>query len=118
MDEPQAPGATSSGARCALHYGRPFAAVCQRCGTYMCQTCTEGGKFNVCPSCRSRTGLGSFPLRRDGFTWGELTGFAWGVYKRNWALLLVATIIVFAVAGLFQGLSLVVQFALMDQLTL
>jgi len=118
MEQPQAPGNTAQGARCALHYGQPFTAVCQRCGTYMCQTCTEGGKFMVCPSCRSRTGIGSFPLRRDAFTWGQLVGFAWDVYKRNWALLLVAVIVMMAVNGVFQGLSMVLQFALMDQLDL
>jgi hypothetical protein len=118
MEQPQAPGSTAQGARCALHYGQPFTAVCQRCGTYMCQTCTEAGKFNVCPSCRSRTGLGSFPLRRDGFTWGQLMGFAWDVYKRNWALLLVAVIITMVVNGVFQGLSMVAQFAFMDRLDL
>lgn len=118
MQEPQAPGSISGGARCALHYGQPFTAVCQRCGTYMCQTCTESGKFSVCPSCRSRTGLGSFPLRRAGFTWGQLTGFAWDVYKRNWAVLLVAVILVFALNALMQGLSAVVQFALMDRIGL
>src|SRR4051812_32598813 len=103
MEEPQAPGNISGGARCALHYGQPFTAVCQRCGTYMCQTCTEGGKFTVCPSCRSRTGVGSFPLRREGFTWGQVTGFAWDVYKRNWAVLLVTVIIMFASSALLQG---------------
>jgi hypothetical protein len=118
MEQPQAPGNVAQGARCALHYGQPFTAVCQRCGTYMCQTCTESGKFTVCPSCRSRTGLGSFPLRRDGFSWGQITRFAWDVYKRNWALLLVAVIVMFAVNGLFQGLTLVLQATMMDRLDL
>lgn len=118
MEEAQAPGSNPGGARCALHYGQPFTAVCQRCGTYMCQSCTEGGQFTVCPSCRSRTGLGSFPLRRDAFTWGEVTRFAWDVYKRNWAFLLVAVVIVMAATVLFQGLSLVLQFTMMDQLPL
>ncbi len=118
MEQPQAPGNIAQGARCALHHGQPFTAVCQRCGMYMCQTCTEGGKFMVCASCRERTGLGSFPLRRDAFTWGQLLGFAWDVYKRNWALLLVAVIVMMAVNGVFQGLSTVLQFALIDRFEL
>ncbi|MFT3927409.1 MAG: B-box zinc finger protein [Myxococcales bacterium] len=116
MDEPQAPSHISGGARCALHDGQPFTAVCQRCGTYMCQTCTEGGKFMVCPSCRARTGLGSFPLRRDAFTWGQLTGHAWNAYKRNWALLLVVIVIVFVAFLAPQGLVFLVQFGFSDQL--
>jgi hypothetical protein len=72
----------------------------------MCQTCTEDGKFNVCAACRSRTGMGAFPLQRDRFSWGQLLRFALGIYKRNWLLLAVAAVIAVAVSGALHALSL------------
>src|SRR5688572_2432859 len=80
----------------------------------MCASCTEAGKFAVCASCRSRAGIGSFPFRRDRFTWGELLSFAFAVYKRNFALLLTATLIAATSVIAIQGLSYLVAAALSD----
>lgn len=81
----------------------------------MCEQCTEGGQFLVCPECRERAGLGSFPLRREGFRWLELPAFAFGVYRRNWLLLTAALILVATGVTLVQGASFIVQILLADQ---
>jgi hypothetical protein len=114
--EAQTPGQKAQGARCALHEGKPFTAVCRRCGTYMCEQCTEGGQFVVCPECRERAGLSRFPLRRDGFRWLELPAFAFGIYRRHWLLLTAALLLVVVGMALVQGASFIVQLVLADRL--
>jgi hypothetical protein len=78
----------------------------------MCETCTEHGKYDTCEGCRTRAGLGAFPFRRDRFTWGALLSHAFGVYKRNFAVLIAATLIAVAAVMLLQGLTFVVAAAL------
>jgi hypothetical protein len=118
MAEAQTPGGVSGGARCALHFGQPFTSVCKRCGTYMCQVCTEGGKFPVCPGCRARTGHGSFVLRRESLRWGELLRFSWGVYLKNWLVLTGAAFVALFGVFILQGASFALQGLLVDQMAL
>lgn len=80
-------------AQCQVHAGQPFTAVCQRCGTYMCAVCSEGGRHTLCAPCRERAGLGEFPFRRDAYTLGALFEFGWKAYKRSWGVLTGATAI-------------------------
>lgn len=88
--DPQGLSSAPLAAQCQLHVGRPFTAVCQRCGTYMCDVCTEGGRYYACAACRERGGVGTFPFTRDNYTFGGLLEFAWRTYKEHWLVLALA----------------------------
>jgi hypothetical protein len=91
--DPQGQSSSSLTAQCQLHVGQPFTAVCQRCGTYMCAVCSEGGRHVQCAACRERAGIGAFPFRRDAYTLGALFEFAWKAYKPHWLLMAGAVVI-------------------------
>jgi uncharacterized membrane protein len=99
-------------AQCQLHAGQPFTGVCQRCGTYMCAVCSEGGRHTLCASCRQRSGVGSFPFRRDAYTLSALLEYAFSAYKQQWLPLVAGVVILFvAVFGIaFVGSFLSVFF--------
>jgi hypothetical protein len=91
--DPQGPSPSPLTAQCQVHVGQPFTAVCQRCGTYMCSVCSEGGRHALCAACRDRAGVGVFPFRRDAYTLGALFDFAWKAYKRSWGVITGGTAI-------------------------
>ncbi len=74
---------TTGGAGCALHPEAAALSVCDRCGAYMCDACSEGGQQRLCPTCRARTGDAAFPLRRDAWSLDALFGIAWQGFIRN-----------------------------------
>jgi uncharacterized membrane protein len=88
--------------QCQFHAGQPFTAVCQRCGTYMCAYCTEGGRFTQCAACRERTGTGGFPFDRNTYTFGGLFEVAWAQWKKSWLTLLLAILVTGGVPFLFS----------------
>jgi hypothetical protein len=118
MAESQAPGSVAQGARCALHYGQPFTTICRRCGTYMCRLCSEDGKFEFCPACRARTGVGPFPLRRVDLRWAELLRFAFAAYRRRWLVLAAAALVAFVGMMLVQSAAFLLQMLLIDRVRL
>ncbi|MCE9668864.1 hypothetical protein LY474_13665 [Myxococcus stipitatus] len=92
------------GAECALHPGRNALRTCQRCGGFMCGTCTEGGAQWACPSCREREGIGSaFPLDRSNLSFGGLLEVCWDAFQREWLMLSLGFLFVF-VASVVGGL--------------
>jgi hypothetical protein len=113
----QAP-ASPLGAQCQLHVGQPFSAVCQRCGTYMCSVCSEGGRHALCGACRERAGLGEFPFRRDAYTLNALFDYAWNAYKQHWAILAAGVVITFGVVFAVSMLGVLVSLLLQDNLYL
>ncbi len=76
-----------------MHAGKPFVTLCSRCGTYMCQTCTEDGAFRTCASCRAQTSPEAFPFGRENHSFFALVVFAFQAYRANWAVLTVALVI-------------------------
>jgi hypothetical protein len=111
--DPQGQSPSPLTAQCQVHAGQPFTAVCQRCGTYMCSVCSEGGRHALCAPCRERAGVGEFPFRRDAYTLGALLSFSWNAYKESWGVLTGATAIFmiiviaisvpFTIAGMLLG---------------
>jgi hypothetical protein len=109
--DPQGQTSSPLTAQCQLHVGQPFTAVCQRCGTYMCAVCSEGGRYTLCAACRERGGVGAFPFRRDAYTLGGLFDFGWKAYKQNWGVLTGGVAIFFVVV---MGVS--IPFAILQTL--
>src|SRR5690606_30528759 len=89
----QKPENMARGARCALHAGKPFVTLCSRCGTYMCQSCTEDGAFGTCAACRAQASPQTFPFSRESDSFFALVAFAFQAYRANWAVLTVALVI-------------------------
>jgi hypothetical protein len=112
--DPQAPSPSPLAAHCQLHAGQPFTGVCPRCGTYMCNACTEGGRYPSCPACRERTGVGSFPFTRDNYTLSGLFSHAVNVYKQNWGVLAGAMILIFVALLVIGGFVAGMAFLLKD----
>jgi hypothetical protein len=69
---------SSTGAQCALHPGATAVVTCQRCGNFMCFTCSSGRTSTLCPPCRESTAPG-FP-----FDAGADFGAIWGYAQRRW----------------------------------
>ena len=93
-------------ALCAIHPTVPASATCARCGNYACDECTEAGRFDVCPTCRERLGLGAFPFTRDEWSVGGLFNLCWERFLQHWAMLLLASVVLFAVS---VGFSFIFQ---------
>jgi hypothetical protein len=98
-------GAGAGEARCALHPEQRAAGACERCGNFMCSTCSEGGTQNWCPTCRERTGHGTFPLRRDTWSFSALWDYCFESFKREWLMLSLAALVVMAITGGAQFVS-------------
>lgn len=96
--------AGAQGAVCAIHTQTPATTTCARCGNYACQECTEWGQYDVCPSCRERLGIGSFPFDRNNWSVGGLLSYSWDVFTRDWLMLVLLSVIFFGVSG---GISFV-----------
>jgi hypothetical protein len=100
-------------ALCALHPTVVATGTCARCGNYVCPACTGEGAFEICPTCRERLGIGSFPFTRESWNVGGLVSYSWERFTENntWLLLCVVTLLLFGmvfatsfVVGIFRPL--------------
>ncbi len=105
--EGQEPGQELGGARCAAHLSAPAERVCARCGAFMCGACVAEGDGLHCPQCLERLGADRFPLSRDDWSFGRLWHHAWESWKREWVILTVGVLVVYAISF---GLSLAGEF--------
>ena len=94
-----------AGPTCALHPLRSATGTCTRCGSFMCDTCSDGGTSARCPTCRERQGA-TFPLHRDNWTVSALWDVCWAAFQREWGMLSLAVLISLGVSG---GSQLLVQ---------
>jgi uncharacterized membrane protein len=90
----------SYAAQCPIHPPTPARAVCARCGTFVCEWCTEHGQHAACLACRERGGF-DFRFTRDAWTVSQLARHAWTTFKRDWGTHVVALVILGAVFMLF-----------------
>lgn len=95
------------GAVCPRHPSVAATSTCSRCGTFMCDVCSEGGTQTTCPECRERAGLSAFPLNRANWNFSALWDYSWEAFKREWVMLslgalclMMMTFIVQAVGGI------------------
>jgi len=88
-------------ARCPLHAELASVGVCSRCGTYVCELCTERGRFTDCATCRARSPA-VLNQTRDAWSIQALSQHAWLVFKREWATLLPALVLA---SGISMGLG-------------
>lgn len=95
------------GPSCALHPGQEATGTCERCGNFMCDTCSESGALRHCPTCRERFGA-TFPLRRDNWTFSKLWDVCWAAFQREWVMLSVAVLITL---GVSFGAQLIINIA-------
>ncbi|MGA9523903.1 MAG: B-box zinc finger protein [Myxococcaceae bacterium] len=96
-------------AQCAIHADQRAQSICARCGNFMCNTCTEGGAHDSCPTCRDVTGAGAFPFDRNNYEISGVLGFAWGHFKREWVMLSVAMILYMVILVGVSMVSTVLQ---------
>lgn len=87
----------AGGAQCAIHVGFPASSVCDRCGNFMCLSCSESGASTKCPACRA-LGAVSFPFDARASI-GELSSHVAAAFQRDWVMLLIGALIFFAVVG-------------------
>ncbi len=80
-------------AQCALHPSAPATLTCSRCGNFMCADCADQGLAALCPTCRKLTGAAAFPFTRDDFDFGRLWEHVFEVWKRDWVMLSVVTLV-------------------------
>lgn len=102
------PGAPSA-AQCALHPDQSATEVCARCGNFMCAECSRSGQEPQCPSCRELTSVGEFPFTRGDFSFSQLFDYAFETFKRDWLMICLAVVVVFAVSLLATGVSSVLN---------
>lgn len=53
----------------------------------------------MCPPCRERVGVGSFPFRRDAWSIGGLFSHCWDAFTANWAPLVLASVVLLGLYG-------------------
>ncbi len=106
MNESTTPG-VGRGATCAIHPDQPAKGVCRRCGSFMCDACTDDSAPNLCPTCREK--VSTFPLSRDAWTFDGLLSLAWERFKPNWLNLSLAAFIMIVVSFLIGMVGNVVQ---------
>lgn len=82
-------------AMCALHPTVAATRTCERCGNFMCQGCSEAGTHAKCPTCRELVGDGTFPYRRDSFSFDQLWSYALEKWTAEWVMLSVAVLVMF-----------------------
>jgi hypothetical protein len=100
-----------AGALCPLHPEQRASRTCQRCGNFMCDTCSEGGMQLTCPSCRERAGLGhAFALSREQWSVGALLETCWDAFKREWVMICVGVLIVIAGSLVGNVISQILSF--------
>lgn len=97
---------TEPQAVCAIHVANAATGTCTRCGNYVCFECTDYGRFEMCPDCRQRLGLGAFPFTREQWSVGGLWNHAWEKFLKHWPILILSTVAFFAISF---GISFVFQ---------
>ncbi len=109
MQDPQNAG---FGAKCAVHPDRVASRTCTRCGNFTCDECNANGTEALCPTCRAHVGGDAFPVTRATMTFDQVWGFAFERWKKEWVMLSVCVLILFAVGfvvslfnGVFQGIA-------------
>src|SRR5688500_10462022 len=63
------------------------------------------GPVPQCEACRAQAGDAAPALRRDRIVWGELLGFSFGLYKRHFAQVTLAVLVVLAPFVIGQAVS-------------
>lgn len=96
MDSYGTPPGAAPQARCALHLDAAAVRTCERCGAFMCGTCTRGEPPGQCPVCRGRAVR--FAMRRDAWTFSELFDRTVEAFKADWLMLSLAGLVFFAVS--------------------
>jgi hypothetical protein len=89
-------------ALCPRHPNLNAARTCTRCGTFMCDICSEDGTETMCLDCRERTGLKAFPFDRGNWSFSGLWDYSWNAFQRDWLMLALGALVLF-------GISFVVQ---------
>ena len=90
---------------CPRHPSVSAASTCSRCGTFMCDACSEGGTQAMCPECRERTGLRAFPLHRANWNFGALWDYSWETFKREWLMLSLGTLCLMVLSFIAQAVA-------------
>lgn len=91
-----------AGAVCPRHLEQQARRACARCGTFMCDTCAEGGTQALCPECRERAGLRAFPLTRANWNFGALWDVCWESFKRDWLMLSLGALCLLVLSAIIQ----------------
>ena len=99
-------------AQCPIHPSIAARGVCARCGNFVCDGCTEQGRYAECLACRERGGF-AFRLTRDAWTIPDLARQAWATLKRNWVTLVPALFIMGLAFMLLGGAQGAVQIAVL-----
>jgi hypothetical protein len=94
---------------CARHSGQAAAQTCPRCGNFMCALCTDGGRQELCPACRVRTGASTFPFNRGSWDFGSLWSYCSAQFQREWVMLSLCALIFFVVVGGAQFVGTIFQ---------
>lgn len=94
-----------AGAVCPRHPDLDARRTCMRCGTFMCDTCSEGGTQALCPECRERAGLRPFPLQRANWNFGALWDVCWEAFKRDWLMLSLSALCLMVLSLIVQVVS-------------
>lgn len=98
-------GTSVGGALCPRHPDQVARGTCTRCGTFMCDACSEGGTRTQCPDCREREGLGGFPLHRDTWSFSALWDVCWAAFQREWVMVSLGVFIFFGLSFVAQLMS-------------
>lgn len=100
-------------ALCAQHLTEFATLTCARCGNFMCEVCSDNRSQSQCPRCIAKVGATGFPLTRDSYDFGTLFSYAFEAFKREWLMLSVSALILFAVLIAFStvGQMLIAVFA-------
>ncbi|XXF78528.1 B-box zinc finger protein [Myxococcaceae bacterium GXIMD 01537] len=91
--------AMAGGALCPRHPDLSATRTCTRCGTFMCDVCSERGATAVCPECKERSGHQAFPLNRGNWTFSALWDHCFEAFKREWVMLSVSMLCVMVISG-------------------
>ncbi|MHB8878076.1 MAG: B-box zinc finger protein [Myxococcaceae bacterium] len=94
-----------TGARCAQHDGRPASSICDRCGNFMCNECSQHRTVSTCPSCQLVSGGGGFPFSRDAWTFSGVWDYTFEAFKREWVMLSVAALIIVGASMVMSAVS-------------
>lgn len=88
--------------------------TCERCGNFMCMECGQAGSSPTCLRCRELAGAGVFPFARANWSFNALWDYCWELFKREWLMLSVAALVLFAVSGVGGVISSILQLPFKD----
>ncbi len=108
---PEPSSALAAGGVCALHPQAPAAAVCARCGSFMCEAC-GAGRLALCPSCRERVGWAPLPFDRESWEPTAALAFAFERFKEHWKRLVPLGALTLFVGAVFSIGSQILQLVL------